>query len=94
MDVLSQQRIYITSLQVSSGGKVDKLVFTTNLNKVYVFGGSGGDWTSVDFGNIGLQMHGIYGKSGKKVDQIPCLNKTFINIESTLISNLFRQSIL
>ena len=61
---------YITSLQVSSGGKVDKLVFTTNLNKVYVFGGSGGDWTSVDFGNIGLQMHGIYGKSGKKVDQI------------------------
>ena len=70
MDVLSQQRIYVTSLQVSSGGKVDKLVFTTNLNKVYVFGGSGGDWTSVDFGNIGLQMHGIYGKSGKKVDQI------------------------
>jgi len=68
MNVLSQQRIH--HLQVSSGGKVDKLVFTTNLNKVYVFGGSGGDWTSVDFGNIGLQMHGIYGKSGKKVDQI------------------------
>lgn len=61
---------YITKLTVRAGGKVDKLVFTTNLKKSYTFGGTGGDETTLDFGASNLQMHGIYGRSGNKVDKI------------------------
>ena len=61
---------YITKLTVRAGNKVDKLVFTTNLNKTYTFGGDGGDATTLNFGTSGLQMHGIYGRSGGKIDRI------------------------
>ncbi len=61
---------YITGIRVYSGNKVDNLTFITNFN-VYTYGGVGGaNRTNLNFGASGLQMHGIYGRSGNKLDQL------------------------
>lgn len=49
---------------------VDNITFITNKN-VYTYGGPGGaNTTNLNFSSSGLQMHGIYGRSGNKLDQM------------------------
>ncbi|GKG72871.1 hypothetical protein DXA15_15905 [Parabacteroides sp. AM58-2XD] len=62
---------YIKKIEVHSGTKIDYVAFTTNLDKVHVFGGPGGaNRTELEFGVSGFQMHGIYGKAGAKLYQL------------------------
>lgn len=61
---------YITGFNIKSGNKVDNITFVTNYG-VYTFGGPGGaNSANLNFGISGFQLHGIYGRSGNKLDKI------------------------
>ena len=61
---------YIVGANIKYAKLVDNLTFITNFN-VHTFGGAGGTSTAnVHFGASGQQLHGVYGRADKFIDNI------------------------
>lgn len=61
---------YIIGANIKYAKLVDNLTLITNFN-VHTFGGSGGKSTAnLNFGISGYQLHGVYGRSDKFIDNI------------------------
>lgn len=67
--IFLQPSEHITGVVIRHGRLIDNLTFITNYS-VYSFGGTGGTSTSLNFGISGYQLHGIFGRADRLLDNI------------------------